>query len=254
MSNKIYLLIILSIIIASCSGGDGKLDSPEKVYTKAMDYYADEDYLDAKKYFDIIKLQYPASKYAEFAQFYLAETEFAEGKYVMSAFNYNTLRRSYPSSKFAGESMFKAALCYYRLSPAYDRDQEYTHKAITMFKEIQYLNPSDSLTILSGTYIDTLRTKLANRSYFTAELYQKLSTPKSSVTYYEDVIDNYDDTKYFEPAYFGKIKTLVKLKKYDEALGLIDLYKRLFPSGDNLINLVEIEDKARRGRKNLAND
>ncbi len=209
---KFFSLALPALLIFSCASDDGLLDSPEKVYTKAMNYYVDEDYLDAKKYFDIIKLQYPASKYAEYAQFYLAESEFAEGKYIMSAYNYNTLRRSYPSSKYAGESMFKAALCYYRLSPKYDRDQEYTHKAIQMFKEIQYLNPSDSLTILSGSYIDTLRSKLANRSYFTAELYQKLYSPKSSITYYEDVIDNYDDTEYFEPAYFGKITTLVKLK------------------------------------------
>ena len=48
----------------------------------------------------------------------------------MAAFYFKNFVRTYPTSKYAEESMFTAAYCYYLNSPAFSLDQSSTYKAI----------------------------------------------------------------------------------------------------------------------------
>lgn len=239
---KLPLFGFLLLTIIGCSTSKlPETRSPEEIFNQGMKYFKNEDYKEAKMMFDVIKLQYPASQWADDAQFYLAETNFAQKEFILASFNYNLVRRLYPSSEFVKISLFKSALCYFELSPTYDRDQEYTKKGIQSFQEFQHLYPKDSLYAESGKYISELRNKLAHREYFTAGLYLKMDNPESALIYFDTVINDYDDTEYYEMAYFGKIDILAKFGKKDEALNLIDLYKKNFKNGKYLSNLETIE-------------
>jgi outer membrane protein assembly factor BamD len=235
------LLLTLSFLFSCGSTKDINTGDVETVFKEAVRLFNEEDYLDAKKYFDVIKLQYPSSQYADDAQYYVAEIDYKRGDYVLASYNYNRLRTSYPSSEYVTESLFKAALSYYQLSPPYDRDQEYTYKGIEAFNLFQRLYPNDNKYADAGDYIKELREKLAHREYFTAELYRKMREPSSSLVYYQEVIDDYPDSQYYEPAYVGKIEVLTLLRRYDEARGLIDLYKRIFVEGKMSTNVSTIE-------------
>ena len=234
-NNSIYsLMTILSVLVFITSCGGTKTPentSAEQVYAKGVELFHEEEYLEAKQYFDIIKLQYPASQYADDAQYYLSEINFKRDEYILAAFNYSMLRRVYPGSPYSKESLYKNALCYYKLSPSYDRDQEYTNKAIESFMEFQYLYPEDSLNTESANRIIELRDKLAYREYFTAELYRKMTNPKASVIYYDAVINKFSDSKYFEDAYIGKIEALYLMKRYEQVISIIRAYSTQFPKG-----------------------
>jgi outer membrane protein assembly factor BamD len=208
---------------------------------EAMSLFHDEDYLEAEKLFELIRLQFSASQYADDAQFYLAEANFNRREYIYAAYNYNMLRRIYPHSDYTRKSLFQSGMCYYKLSPNFDRDQEYTVKAIQTFSEFQTIYPDDSLYNQATNYIKELREKLGHREFFTAELYRKLYSPVSALIYYDAVISDYPDTEYYEPAMYGKIEVLIELKRFDEAKSLIDLYKRLFPNGTNIDKINPLE-------------
>lgn len=235
-SSKIFIsafALISFLILISC----GIPQVPEGANAKetfefATKHYEDDNYEAAQLGFDRIKLQYPASIYADDAQYYLAEINFSQSKYILAAFNYSTLRRVYPRSDYARLALFKTAMSYYNLSPSFDRDQEYTLKAIKTFSEFQAEYPGDSLYNKAGEYIDELRNKLAYREFFTAGLYRKIRSSKSSLVYYQSVIDNYPDTDYLEDAYVGKIETLDYLGRKSEALREIKKYRDLFPKGE----------------------
>lgn len=218
--------------------------SAEGIFQAGLKEFNDNNFLEAQKLFDIIKLQYPASQFADDAQYYLAEIDFKKEKYIMASFNYNLLRRLYPGSEFSQICLFKSALSLYKQSPKFDRDQDYTKKALTAFQEFQNLYPKDSLYNESNKLIEDLRNKLAEREFSVAELYKKLEYFKSSLVYYDVVINDYEDTKYYEPAYIGKITTLVKIKKYDEALSLIDLYSKSFPESKYKSDISDLKSKA----------
>jgi len=213
----------------------------EDLFNKGIKYYKDEDYLEARKVFDALKLQYPASQYADDAQYYLAECYFKQEEYIIAAYNFNALRRYYPSSQYYKDAFFKAGLSYYYLAPSFDRDPDYTFKAIQALSEFQSIYGGDSLSVIAGQYIDELRNRLAYHDYFTANLYRKLRSPHSALVYYQSVIDNYNDSKYYEAAYFGKIEVLFEMNKFKELATTIDLYKAIFKEAKYLNEIQAIE-------------
>ncbi len=243
IKNIHYLASLITFLLfISCSSTQTpEPKSSQIIFDEAMQLFNDEDYLEAKKLFEIILLQYPASQFADDAQFYIAEINYKNGEFILAAFNYNRLRSAYPSSSFVKECLFKSALSYYELSPDYDRDQEYTLKAINEFNAFQRLYPDDTLFHQASIYIDELRNRLALREFFTANLYRKWGDLKAALIYFDVVINEYPDTQYFEMSYLNKIEILVELKRFDDASGLINLYKNLFrhPKFRNEIELLE---------------
>lgn len=230
---KIYFYIVIIIFaLVSCKTTDNiETRDPEIVFKKAVELYEKEEYLEARNLFEMIKLQYSATEWADDAQFYLGEIAFKRKEFILAAFSYNQLRRSYPGSIYAKESLYKTALSFYELSPKFDRDQEYTKKAIQAFQEFQYIYPEDTLSVEATKKIKELRNKLAYRDFFTAGLYRKLDSPHSALIYYNSVIKDYNDTDYYEASFLGKIEVLIEMEKFDEAKSTIQAYKKNFPNG-----------------------
>ena len=244
MKKIIFILSIslFSILFFSCKSTTVRdYSNDEEVYLNALKLFNDKDYREAMQLFDVIILQYPASKYADDAQYYIAEINFIDEKYVLAGFNYQKLMRNYPASDYVKISFYKSALCNYYLSPSYDRDQKYTRDAIKSFQDFQMVYPGDSLSVEADNKIQELRNKLANREFFTAELYRKIDSPISSIIYYDEVIKNFPDTKFYEPSFYGKIETLYEIGKYEQLKSLIQLYKSKFPNSSNYYKVVEIE-------------
>ncbi|MFM7340713.1 MAG: outer membrane protein assembly factor BamD, partial [Bacteroidota bacterium] len=88
------------LLLTSCSGVKtaGEIMDAETAYNAGVKAFLDEDYFEAQRLFDVIRLQFPTTQYADDAQFYLGEISFAKKEYVMAAFNFGMVRRSYPSS------------------------------------------------------------------------------------------------------------------------------------------------------------
>lgn len=203
----------------------------EALYRAArLAYDKREDAL-AQKWLELIRTQYPASQYADDALFLLAELRFRRGEYVMAAFLYQQLRQAYPQSPYAREALYRIGQAYEELSPPYDRDQEYTLKALQALQEFRTAYPGDSLVPEVERRIRQLRNKLAWREYSIAQLYRKLGSPESALIYYDGLLQQYADTDVAELAYVGKIATLVELRRWQEAQQTVDTYRRLFPNG-----------------------
>lgn len=237
------IIILTSLSFWGCKSTSSKAtyNSDEEIYLNGLRLFQEKEYKEATSMFDLLLIQYPASKYADDAQYYMAEINFVNEEYILAAFNYNKLLRNYSASDYSKIAMYKAALCYFMLSPEFERDQRYTNEAIKAFRDFQALYPNDSLSNEASQKIMTLREKLANRDYFTAELYRKLDSPLSSVIYYNEVISKYNDTKFYEPAFYGKIETLYEIKKFEQVKALIPIFKTTFPNGKYLDKVLEIE-------------
>lgn len=230
------------ILLCSCGSGESiNYRDPESIFKAGIAALNDNDYFEAQKMFDIIRLQYGTTQYADDAQFYLAEMNFKKKDFVIAAFNYSMVLRNYPSSDYAKRALYNSALCYNELSPPPDRDQEYTRKAIQAFSEFQTVYPNDSLSIESSKNIILLRNKLGEREYNTALIYRKLFSWKAAIVYYDTVIEEFTDTEYYEPAYLGKIEVLKELRRYDDARATIEQYRQKFPKGKLLGEISSLE-------------
>ena len=241
---EILIICFLIFGILSCASTDNQeLKSAEGIFNKAMALFNDEEYLEAKTTFDLIRLQYPASQYADDAQYYIAECHYRREEYIMSNYNFNMLRRYHPNSPFIKESFFKACMSNYYSAPQFDLDPKYTLDAIKSMSEFQAAYSSDSLAIVMDTYIQELRDRLAEREYETARLYKKLRSPASALIYYDVIINEYDDTKFFELAYLGKIEVLLEMKNWKQAKTTIEYFNILFKTSANLSKVKELANK-----------
>ena len=225
--------VVLGIAVNSCASGNTQADirDAESAYKAGLVAFEKEDYFEAQRLFDLIRLQFPTTQFADDAQYYLAEINFARKEFVMAAFNYSMIRRSYPTSDLNKQALYKTALCYYELSPPADRDQDYTKKAIVSFSEFQAIYSTDSLSGIAGKFIVELRNRLAEREMITAELYRNLYSNRSALIYFETVLEDYPDTEFYEQAFVGKIESLIALRRYDEAKSVIELYRKRFSAG-----------------------
>lgn len=206
-----------------------------------MTAFVNDDLTEALSHFDVIKLQYPASKYADDAQYHIAEINFRRGEYVMAAYNFSVVRRSFPSSEWAKPSAFKVGTCYEELMLPPDRDQEYAKKAIQSYTEFQQLYPTDSLALLAVQRIHELRNHLAQRFIIIAEHYVKTNSKKAALIYYQGMIDEFPDSDLLEEALVGKITVQSLLGMNDECRTAIEQYRRLIKEPKRLAEVQEIE-------------
>lgn len=240
---KLLLIALAIVFIYGCgSTNTTDLTNPEDIFNAGVKYLEEEEFPEAKRMFELISMQYPASQFADDAQFYQGELSFKKEEFILAAFNYNRLRKQYPSSIYVKDALYKTAMSYYRLSPTYDRDQEYTRKAIETMQEFQYLYPEDKLFQDANEKIKELRNKLAYRELFTAGLYMKLDNPRSAIIYYESVINSYSDTDHYEEAFWGKIEALVFMKKVKDAESMAIAYKANFPESAKIKELDKMID------------
>jgi len=222
------LLSLLLALLIGCSSAD-ETRSPrtvEQIFLDGKKAYDDNDWIEAQSQFDIIKLQYPASQYADDAQFYLAEICYRRGEFVLAAFNYSVVRRSFPASEFAKTSAYQVGVCYEEMSLPPDRDQEYTLKAISAYTEFQAVYPTDSLSMVALEHIHELRNKLAEKYMLAGEHYERTNSRRAAIVYYDAVTTEYPDSKYYEQALVNKLRIYYALAKIDEARGVISVYRR----------------------------
>lgn len=240
-----YLILLIFVVACSSTKQERRSRTAEEVFKDALEAFNDENWLEATAQFDIIKLQFPASQYADDAQFYLAEINFKRSEYVLGAYNYAMVRRLYPSSDYAKQALYKSAQCYLELSPPSDRDQDYTKKAISAFSEFEVAYPQDSLAFEAAKQIRTLRDKLAERYLESARHYTRSYSNKAAVIYFDALLDEFPDSKHYETALVEKITTLIAMRKYDDARLAIDHYRRTVRSGTQRADVDRMEQEIR---------
>lgn len=225
-------LLFIALIVSglnSCKKADIPLDTAQKVFAHGKEMFDDDKYMEAEQMFDKIKLQYPRSLFADSAQFFLGKTYMARKDYVIASYNFSLVERNFPASGLRKESRYRRAMCYYELSPGFDRDHEYTLKAIAEFESYKSLYPGDSLFFEAQKRIDEMVDKLAEKEYRIAELYKKITQPIAAEIYYDYLIDLYPDSKFVEDSKLGKIEMLIYMRKYEKARSAIDVYKKEYP-------------------------
>lgn len=102
--------ILLVVIVSSCKyekllkSRDYKLK-----YQKALEYYAEEDYMRAEGLFEQLKPILKGTKQADTVFYYAAYCSFYEKSYLLAAHYFDEFRRTYGNSPFAEETEFMNA-------------------------------------------------------------------------------------------------------------------------------------------------
>lgn len=240
------MIILASAVLFSCSSADKNninTDDPEKAYYIAKTNYDKQDYLDAIDDFNLIKLKFSGSSIIDKSVYYLGMSYYKREEYILAIYEFETLVKNYPNSKFAETSRYRMAMCYYQLSPPYNLDQTYTKYAINEFQNFLDLYPASKKAAEADRKIAELKDKLAYKTLKSAELYFNLDNYKAALVYYNDILDEYFDSKYADDALYGKIQVLIIKKKYEEAKKEIQRFQDIFSSSEYAPKVISLKNK-----------
>lgn len=254
-----FLLFILVLVGNACKN-DSLIrpgDPIDVAYNKAMGLYENEKYGDAAEAFEIVSRMGRGTDYSKNSQYYLAESYFKSGRYLLAASEYERYISYYPRDERREEVDFKRALSFYEQSPRYRLDQEPTRRAIQLFQLFNNNYPNSERVIESAQKIDDLRNKLAKKSYESAEFYARTEMYKAATIYYDLTIDQYPESKWAEVALVDLIaiyntyaENSVEEKqpeRYQKAIETYEKFLQLFPNSKLRAKAEAERDKAEIG-------
>lgn len=258
------------------SNVDSTLSSAEQSYRHAVELISKKNYDLAITSLESLMFSTRATDLEDDVLNSLSDAYFKSGQYLMSADTYRRLLQQTPNSPYARNAQFQLGRAYEKLSPYYELDQEYTVKAISefsvyldqypedesaqlskdaeLYRELMKVNPLNlsykakyeaAMTELSTgspvqyikNAVPVLREKLARNRYSIARQYVKLMKYKSAEIFFGEVVTQYADTKWAEPAWSGKIDMQIERGKWFEARQSIERFKELFPEKVTSIDL-----------------
>ena len=254
---KVLLFSIAVFALMSCRSQEliRPGDTLEVAFSKAKAQFDEENWSEAARAFETVVSIGRGTDLGQQAQYLLAESYFNDRRYLLAASEYDRYASFYPRSERREDVDFKAALCYYELSPRYRLDQSYTRQALERFRLFNSRYPNSDRVVDSAQYITQLRNKLARKQYEAAEFYKRTNRFSAAIVYYDLVLDNYPESQWAEQALVDKIEAYIlyadnsipasQLGRYESAISSYETYLQLFPSGENRSRAEDLYDRAR---------
>ncbi len=239
---RILISIFFAIMYFNCASvkNDGEITLKDKI-TSGLENLEKEKYLQAQADFKYVLIRGTGTDLGDDAQYYLGESYFRNEEYLLAVAEYEKLTRRMGFSPFVEDARFKICEAYRIESPKYYHDQQYTEKALDRYQEFLDDYPDSKFNDEVLLSITILREKLGKKVYETGILYIKMEEYESAKISFQNVIDQYYDTKIVFLAQQGMIKALVKNNEITEAISLLDEFKTelqergLFEQADQII-------------------
>lgn len=243
MIKKLLILFVFGLAAAGCASSVNTQNmTAEEHLNYAMKLLNDEDYLQSINEFQTILMQFPGSSIIDQAQYYLAESHFKKQEYILAAYEYSRLIKDIPASKLVPQAQFMLAESYFQLSPNYQLDQRYTRKAIEEFQAFIDFFPTDQRVPEAEQKIRDLNSKLAEKEFNAAHVYEALEDYTAALYYYNLVEETYHDSRFAPLAKYNKIKIYMAKKDSQNALKEISSYLEKYPQDTNVAELKKYQE------------
>jgi len=200
---KTVLIALLGLVVLStaCKSEFEKIRSSgdvNQIYSKAQQYYDNEEYQKAQTLFEIVISSYRGKQEAEDIYFKYAYTYYHLQQYILASYYFGNFSNTYATSDYRQEADFMAAYSNYQLSPTYRLDQSYTKKAIEQLQLFVNTYPNSDKVQQCNNLIDAMRIKLELKAFKAAELYFDLREYQAAIRSFENVLTEFPDSKNVE--------------------------------------------------------
>lgn len=223
-------LILCFALLAACSTtktalkADTYLDNVKLAYEAAEKALKDQDFENAIKAFEEVRTKYPYSKYAALSDLKLADTYFAQEKWLEAADAYDFYIRFHPRHEQNAYAWYQIAQSYFHAIPkdfflfpkSYVKDQTATEEALDAVERYLTEYPDDKFATEAQKMRIHLRNQLASRDLHVAQYYEKRGKAKGAQARFEHVVKYYADTASGEIA---KKKILTYAESSSQAYG-----------------------------------
>lgn len=189
------------------SDKDYILEAADELYEEGKWAYAIELY-------QKVSSAFAGTEYAADISYKQADANFQDRNYRLAAHQFKTFYITNPTDPRAEEAAFRSAYAFYTDSPVYNLDQTSTYNAIDELQSFINSYPESSKVEEANGYINELREKLEKKSFEIAKIYYKTLKYKAAAIAFDNMLDDYPDTKFREEAMMYSLRSKYELVNY----------------------------------------
>jgi len=128
------------------------------------------------------------------AQYRLAECYFVSDRLEEAKLEYKQVLDQFPASRWARDARFYLALCEYRQMLPARYDQENAQNALNGFSSFLASSPDDERADEARDYVQEVTERLAEHDYLVARFYERRGWPRAALVCYQTLIQEYPET------------------------------------------------------------
>lgn len=264
MRNGYLIFLGFILLLSACKSDFERIrlsGDVDRIYQKANELYAKEDYLKAQTLYELIISSYRGKKEAEDLYFKYAYTHFHLKNYILAAHYFKTFTSTYPLSPLRQDAEYMVPFSFLKMSPGYRLDQTNTRKAIDGFQDFVNNYPKNDKVPECNRHIDVLRLKLEEKAFNDARLYFDLREYQAALHSFENLLKDFPETRDAEnirylmaEAASSWAKNSFRLKqaeRYNKALEYASVFRRKYPESTFISEINKIETLAQEALKTL---
>ena len=216
---RLGILAAVAVFVATpgCAPRKRFDPTPEGEFEAAYQAYEKKKYPTAIDAFKQLIYKYPGSDLVEQGRYYLADSYFLNGENLLAANEFELLNREFPQGRFADVSLYKAGIAYSRLSRRPERDQNETRKALETLETLLTKYPNTEYRDSIRAQVRSLKDKLAQKEFDTAQFYIKRKLYDSSIIYLKSVLTNYPESSIMPDVLYNLYVASKKMGYPDDA-------------------------------------
>ena len=203
---------LLLAFLCACAGGKDSVDitkpvtgaeasNAAKAYEKGQDEKKSQNPLEATRFFEYVRNNFPYSQYAALAQLAIADMAFERDDWTLAATQYQDFVKSHPSHPKADYAAFRVGQAYFNdrpsdvflLPPSHEKDQAPVRQALEALNRFVNGYPKSDLVPKARQMIHDCRELLAAHERYVAEFYWKREQWKGAAGRFMALADTYGD-------------------------------------------------------------
>jgi outer membrane protein assembly factor BamD len=193
----VLALLALAAVAASSCGGPytpKRLNLATDKIALADRLYDKGSYRDAAAEYKDFLATFAGDERSDYAQFRLAESYRLDKEYALAQVEYQILINDHVYSEWVDDAFYLDALCAFRQSPRYERDQTKSYAALERLKRFLQMFPSSPRIGDARALMAEIQGKLAHKDFDAARLYFKRKHYDAALVYLNKIIDLYPET------------------------------------------------------------
>ncbi|MCS7280959.1 MAG: outer membrane protein assembly factor BamD [Desulfobacterota bacterium] len=200
---KLVFILMFAFFFSYCAGKQTKPTRlANDLYVEGVNLMKQKKYDRAIRNFSQIRENYPFDPVAPYALIKMADCYFMKKDYMAASRLYEDFASSFPNDENIPYVLLKCGECYEKLSLSFERDQEYTYKALekytillSRFPHLHYAKEAENRKKL-------LEEKLAERELYVAEFYFRTHEYNACILRLEYLLKHYPNSKRIDKALF----------------------------------------------------
>ena len=205
-------LLLTATVLCACASGKDSIDLTKplsaaaasdaaKAYDRGMVEKKDKNYLEATRYFEAVRNNFPYSQFAALSDLAIADMSFERDDFSSAATAYQDFVKSHPSHPRADYASFRVGLAnfedkpsdWFLLPPSYEKDQAPVRQALDALQRFATAFPKSEYLPRARDLINECRVRLSAHDRYVAGFYWKKKAWRGAAGRLLALADGYGD-------------------------------------------------------------